>query len=459
MSEKRSLHTVRHQLSALGRTALGLSGLIWWTAHAAAQTEGLTLRQALERALAQAPQMAAARAEAADATAGAQIAAAGFSPQFFATTTPGYSSGLPIQVAGQVPAIFGLELHQTIYDPVRRAEALEAQARAQGLDAAAARSSATTARALVLSYGRNWADRALAANARAALEAREAMARRVAALAREGRRTQLELEEADLEVARAKQALADRESEFDLDRLELAHLIDWTEGNVPPPAQDPLAVFPSVFSGDSLAAARAADPELAALASQADSLDRAAYLQKRAWLPTIQGEARYLRLADYNNFDQFFVKFKNDDFAVGVSVVIPLWTGGRLTHGEAAAGARLDKVRADQRLRDRDLELAVRRAEVELKRAESQSQLASRALAAAREALRVAQALAVEGRGEPDDVDLRQLELARAQDDRIRAEQGVLAARAGLLDVRGDLPGALLTPEEAPKDPALSSTH
>ncbi|HMF09368.1 MAG TPA: TolC family protein [Thermoanaerobaculia bacterium] len=433
--------------------------MISWATCAAAQTGGLTLRQALERALAQAPEIAGARAEAADAAAGARTAAAGFSPQAFATTTPGYSSGLPVQVAGQVPAIFGLELHQSIYDPVRRAEALEAQARAQGLDAAAARSSATTARALILAYGRNRADRALADNARTALEAREAMARRVAALASEGRRTQLELEEADLAVARAKQTLVDRESEFDLDRLELAHLIDWKNGDVPAPAEDPLGVLPAVFPGDSLAAATAADPELAALAHQADSLDRAAYLQKRAWLPTIQGEARYLRLADYNNFDQYFVKFKNDDIAVGVSVVIPLWTGGRLMHGEAAAGARLEKVRADRRLRERDLELSVRRAEIELKRSESQAQLASRALSAAREALRVAQALAGEGRGEADDVDLRQLELSHAQDDRIRAEQGVLAARTTLLDLRGDLPAALLSPDGSRKDPASSPSR
>jgi outer membrane protein TolC len=339
-------------------------------------------------------------------------------------------------------------LHQTIYDPARRAEALEAQARAQALEGAAVRSSATTARALLLSYARNWADRGMVDNARSALEAREVIARRVAALSREGRRTELEVQQADLEVARAKQTLADRESESDLDRLEFAHLIDWKEGAVPEPAEDPLSALPGAFSGDSLAAARAADPELAALARQAESLDRAAFLQKHAWLPTIQGEARYLRLADYNNFDQYFVKFKNDDFAVGVSVVIPLWTGGRLMHGEAAASARLDKVRADRQIRERGLELAVRRAEAELQHAQAQAQLTSRALAVGREALRVAQALANEGRGEPDDVDDRQLELSRAQEDRIRAEQGLLAARAALLELRGELPGALLNKPE-----------
>ncbi len=424
---------------------------------AAAQTASppppLTLRLAAERALSHAPEIVGARAEAANALAEARTASASFSPQAFATTTPGYSSGLPVEVAGRVPALFGVEIQQTIYNPARRAEALEAQARAQGLEGAAVRSSSATARALVLAYGRNWADRQAVESARRTLEAREAMSRRAAALLREGRRTDLDVERAGLEVARAKQALADREAEFDLDRLELARLIDWNGGAAPAPAEDPLVALPAAFDGDSLAAARAADPELSALARQAESLDRAAFLQRHAWLPTIQAEGQYLRLADYNNFDQYFVKFKTNDVAVGVSVAIPLWTGGRLMHGQAAASAKLEKVRADRRLRDRDLELAVRRAEIQVRHAEGEAQLAARALAAARDALRVAEALGNEGRGEPDDVDARSLELSRAENDRVSADQGLLAARAGLLELRGELPGVLLRPPQAEPRP------
>ncbi|HKC26110.1 MAG TPA: TolC family protein, partial [Thermoanaerobaculia bacterium] len=182
---------------------------------------GLTLRRAAERALARAPEAVSARAQAAEADADARAAAATFAPRAFATTTPGYSSGLPVAVAGRVPSVFGVEVHQTLYDPARRAEALAARVRAETFEAASARSGASTARALVLSYGRNWSDRRRIENARRDLEARETVLRRVAALAREGRRTDLETERAGLEVARAKQALANREAEWDLDRLEL----------------------------------------------------------------------------------------------------------------------------------------------------------------------------------------------------------------------------------------------
>jgi len=431
-----------------GRKSAGLSLLLIAIASVPARgqtapPEPLTLRRAAELALSRAPAIVSARAEAAEAEASARAAEASFAPQAFATTTPGYSSGLPVAVAGRVPSVFGIELHKTIYDPVRRAETLEARARAAGFEGGVARSSAATARALVIAYGRYWADQKLLEASRDALEAREGVFRRISALAREGRRTDLETEQAGLEVARAKQALADRQSEYDLDRLELEHLVDRPSSEPFAITEDPLSALPEP-SGDHLAAAQAADPELAALARQADAFERAAFLQKRSWLPVIQGEGQYMRLSNYNNFDQYFVKFKSNDWAVGVSVVIPLWTGGRLGHGQMAAEARLQKVWADRRARAKDLELAVRRAEIEARRARAQFQLASRGLAVAREGLRVTQVLVGEGRGELDQVDRNEIAVAQAQDDLTQASQGLLTARAKLLELTGELPGVLL---------------
>ncbi len=160
-----------------------------------------------------------------------------------------------------------------------------------------------------------------------------------------------------------------------------------------------------------------------------------------------------MRLSNYNNFDQYFVKFKSNDWAVGISVALPLWTGGRLQHSQAAAGARVEKIRADRRGRERDLELAVRRAEADLSRARTEFQLSSRALAAAREGLRVAQALTAEGRGEADSVDLGVIAVAKAEDEGTEAGQGLLAARARLLELRGELPATLLGVKPSDRNP------
>jgi outer membrane protein TolC len=453
---------VNHRPPVVAGAGLLLFLAAMTSAPAQAQTvQPLTLSRAAELALARSPQVAIARAEADEGAASARAAAASFAPQAFATTTSGYSSGLPVAVAGRVPSVFGVEVHKILYDPLRRAEALLAQARAAGLEGALARSTSATARALVGAYGRNWADPTLLANARKTLEAREAVFRRVSALAREGRRTDLDVVQAGLEVARAKQALADRQSESDLDRLELAHLVDWTSSEPLAISEDPLSALREPSPGDNLASARSADPQLVALEHEAEALERAAVAQKRAWLPVVSAEGQYLRLANYNNFDQYFVKFKSNDWAAGVSVVVPLWTGGRSSHEQAAALARLEKVRADRRARGSDLELDVRRTEAEARRGQAQLQLASRAVFVAREALRVAQALAGEGREEPDEVDRREIALAQAEDDQTQASLGLLAARAKLLEVTGELPAALLRTPPKPEagSPKSSSAN
>lgn len=429
-------------------TLLCLAGLACAAAARSEAPEPLTLHRAARLALARAPEVAVAGAEADEAASSARRAKAGLDrPLAFATTTPGYSSGLPVAVAGRVPAVAGLEVRQTLYDPARRAEVFELDARVAGARGTLDRTSAETARAIAASYGRVWGGRTLLEDARRRVEAREAVYRRVSALRREGRRTDLDVDHAGLAVARAKQKLLDQQAELDLDRLELSRLVDWPAGTPLVLAEDPLSALPEPGRADALAAARAADPQFSRLAARIDALERSLTLAARAWQPTIEAEAQYLRLARYNNFDQYFVKFKSDDWAVGVSIALPLWTGGRLAEGKAGARARLAHAQAERRLRERDLELAVRRAEAEHDHAGGQLALARRAVAVAREELRVARALADEGRGEPDGIETRDIALADAEDDLSGASQGLLTARVKLLDLRGELSSGLLGAE------------
>ncbi|HEY6930106.1 MAG TPA: TolC family protein, partial [Thermoanaerobaculia bacterium] len=361
-------------------------------------------------------------------------------PEAYVTTTPGYSSGLPIQVAGQVPSLAGVSFRKTLYDPSRRAEALESRVHAASLDGVRERSVIETIRTVAAAYGRNWSGESLLAGARARLEVREASLRRVSALRREGRLTDLDVEKASLEVARAKQKLSDQQSERALDQLELKRLLDWPAHETLSLAADPLASLPNP-EGDVVVLARAADPELQALAQEGESLRAAAGLYERSWRPIVEAEARYLRLASYNNFDQYFVKFKENDFAVGVSVVIPLWTGGRQAEARSAAHARIERLESAQRSREMEVEMAARRAEADALHADAQAALARRAESIAREDLRVIQALADEGRAEPAEIDRRQIAVSDAGDDLALAEQGLLAARVKLLAMTGRLPG------------------
>ena len=416
----------------------------------ATSAEPLTLRRAAQMALAHAPEVAVSRASADEAAASARQARAELKPQAFASTTPGYSSGLPVQVAGQVPSVFGFEVRQTLYDPLRRARAFDAAAASSAARGSFERASAATARAVAMSYGRVWAGQKRLADARRRVEARETISRRIASLRREGRARDLDVENAGLQVARAKQKLLDQQAELDLDRLELARLTDWPSGVPLALSEDPLAGLPEPAAADHLPAARAFDPEMRALDERIEALRHSASLLLGSWHPVVEAEAQYLRLASFNNFDQYFVKFKENNFTVGVSVVVPLWTWGRFEESRAAARARLAHVEGERRGRERDLELAVRRSEAESARAAAEAALSRRATSVAREELRVARSLADEGRGEPDAVETREIAMTYAEDDEANAGEGLLAARAKLLELTGELTGSLLgAPGEA----------
>ena len=308
-----------------------------------------------------------------------------------------------------------------------------------GREADLSRAAAATIRAVVAAYGRNAAGAALSGVARGELEAREAIFHRASALRAEGRLTDLDVENAGLEVARAKQKLLDRSLSLDFDALELRRLLDWPAGVPLVLTDDPLAALPVPPPSGNLEAARASDPETAALTREIEALARAAEIAGRSFRPVIAAEAQYLRLASYNHFDQYFVRFKPDDFAAGVTISVPLWTSGRTAQAAAAARARLARAEALRKVRERDVELAVTLAEADWTRADGQIAVARSAEAAAREAVRIARELAAEGRGGLNDLEGAQIALGAAREQVGNAGQALLAARLRLLELRGDV--------------------
>src|SRR5215468_9742989 len=67
----------------------------------------LTVREAVRLALERAPEIAVAESEAGAASAAVDESRSVRSPQLRLNTTPGYSVGLPLAVAGEIPAAFG----------------------------------------------------------------------------------------------------------------------------------------------------------------------------------------------------------------------------------------------------------------------------------------------------------------------------------------------------------------
>src|SRR5262245_6460023 len=212
----------------------------------------LTLRRAVELALARSPEIAVSRAAAEENASGAREASSERRPQLYINSTPGYSTGLPLSVAGEVPAAAGARVGWKLYDSRERSDELEAQARVFDSEGALAAARADIVRRTVSACAKLSADDARVAGARRALEARESVAQRQKALAREGRLTELDVERASLEEARARQRLYAAESDRDLDGHELARLIGLPPGSIPSLSEDPSESIPEPTAADTL---------------------------------------------------------------------------------------------------------------------------------------------------------------------------------------------------------------
>src|SRR5262249_33263681 len=156
----------------------------------------LTLKHAAELALEHAPQLAATRAARDEGTYSARIAADALHPSVWVSTTPGYSTGLPVVVAGSVPAYGAIEVRQTIYDPWKKNDAPQAEAREAELEGALVTGCSETVRSAVSAYARAWTDERRADAARQGLAAADASLERTLSLFAAGRVTEIDVERA-----------------------------------------------------------------------------------------------------------------------------------------------------------------------------------------------------------------------------------------------------------------------
>jgi outer membrane protein TolC len=420
----------------------------------------LTLRRAAELALANAPEIAAARAATLGEEASARLAMDAFRPEADAGTTPGVGRGLPVAVNGHVPAVASFDLHQTLYNSLLRSEALEARAGAATTSAGHERARVQAARAIADLYARCWSGQQLLAGAERRLRAHEAMAKRAAALHEEGRATDLDLAQARLREAKARLRRMEVAAARDVDSWELRRRLGLAAGAPLPLPEDPLAGTPDpsrTLGEGSLEAARAADPDLRSAARALELLERARRLRLGFLAPvTVDADAQYSRLTRANGIDQFYVKFREDDWSIALAVTVPLWTGGRLRDGLARVEAGIDRLEQQRRARAEQIAIDVHRAEAALDQAQAATALARQASAVAGEDLSISGALAAEGRGNPDDLDGREAALADAQEEEIKATAALLTARVQLLAARGELLGALGIGE--PSTPAQRPT-
>lgn len=391
----------------------------------------LTMRDAVARAVGHSPELRVLQARVDQARASTAMNDV-FRPSASLSTTPGYATGIPTAVLGEVPAIATAEVHKIFYDTSAKAQQLDAEAEADAAQSQLDAQRREVARITAEMYARVVVDRSLAASARQRADAYQTMASRVEALAKEGRARDVDVNRATLQVASADRTLLQAQSRLELDQLRLDRMVG-EHVDV-----DNLFVGKGrrEAAGEGRERAESNDPQLQSLTKHIATLEGMIASERRLLKPTIAGQIQYSRLFD--RYGRYYLNFKPDDLSAAATINLPIWTGGRRAAAIARAQAQLQELVAMRDARRTELELNVAEAENDYRQALAESDLATRARNVAQEGLRIAQSLAEEGRGEVNDVPQAQIALAEADDDLANATAHVAIAESRLKIIRGD---------------------
>jgi outer membrane protein len=425
-----------------------ISKCVWMTlalacAGTAAEVRTLTLKEAVELALKQAPDVLLSRLEQQQAAEKVNIARDPFLPKVFAGSGLAYSSGFPMSVEGSAPAIVQARAVASVFDKPKKLQLQQAREEVRGAGLAAEGKREQAVRKTVDLYLAAERSRRMAEMARKQVEAAGKLAAIVQSRVQEGRELAIEARRADLEIAKAQQRVEAWEAEQDYAEASLAMVLGLEAGQRARAAlEERTAPRMPVSAEEAAERALRDNRELRTLASAmaAKNLEMRSFQAAR--YPKLDLVAQYGLFARFNNFEDFFQKFQRHNGQLGISFQIPLWTGPATAAGAAAAKTEVSRLQLQTLSTRSRIRLEAEQGFHEVKKAETARQVARLELDLARESLTIVLAQFEEGRA-----GLQQVEAARMEENEkwlryYESQHGLERARFQMLERTGELMAA-----------------
>lgn len=402
----------------------------------------MTLREALDLALAQNPDLMLARLDQQKARDQVTIARDPFHPKVFVGTGGAYTTGFPASIDGSAPSIFQATTKMALFDQPQRYQIAVANENMRGVGIDVAKQQEDIAYRVTLLY----------LDAERAARALETANREIENLSRVAQFTQTQVEEGRLipvNLTRAKHAVTGAVRVADGFALDVVQ------------AETSLAIALGMKPDDRV---RAAERERTALAipSEQESIDQAlensrelkrlesamqakeleikSYKAQR--LPKINLVMQYELLAKYS-YQDFFSKFQRNAAQLGASIEVPVLMGRSSQAYVSSAETDIAKLRIQTDQTRSRITADLRRAFQEIKRAESGRDYAREDLDLAREQVSVFLAQSDEGK-----LPMSAVEQARAEEQQkwlayYEAQHAVELARLNVLKNSGTLLAAI----------------
>ena len=407
---------------------------------ARAEVRPMTLRQAVETALKQNPDIALQRLDEEKARQAVRMAKDPFSPRLVAGSGLAYSNGFPMSIDGAAPSLFQAQAKQDIFN--RQQSFIVAQAKEDARGAALA----TTGKRDEVAYRTALlyldAERAarLGQFARKQAESLQKVVETVQAQVRERRALPLAEKTAAATLAHARQAADLIEDDLAATETALAMALGFSaEDRIHPVTQERTPPALPKTEEEAVASALQSNKDLRRLESQIIAKELEIRGEKAQRLPRVDLVAQYSLLAKFNNYAAYFSKFQRNNGEIGVSFQIPLLAGPGISAQVAQTSSDIARLKIDlnnarNRIRS-DLQQSFRN----VRKAETAAEVGRLDLDAAREQVSVNLALLQEGK-----ITLRQVEEARAAENEkwialYDAQYALERSRWAVLRLTGDL--------------------
>ncbi len=405
-----------------------------------AEVHTLTLRQAVDRALQQNPEVAMARLDEVKALAAVRVQKDPFTPRVSFGSGLAYTNGFPMSIDGAAPSVVQGHASQYLFN--RQQSYVVAQtkeeARAVGI-AATAKQDDVAFRTSSLYLDAERAGRA-SEMARREVESLEKVLATVQSRVEEGRELPLESKRAELNLARARQVADALDGDLETAQTSLAMVLGYSaDDRVRPAAEDRPAPPMPPSEEAAVESALGSSKELRRLESQLAAKGLEARAAKAARLPRVDLVAQYGLFATFNHYQDYFLKYQRNNGELGVSVQLPLLPGPGVRAAAAQSDADAAKLRIQMSDTRNRITADTRQAFREIRKAEAAREVAHLDLELAREQLTLNLALMQEGR-----ILMRQVEESRvAESDKwvafYDAQYTAERARWNLARQTGDL--------------------
>jgi outer membrane protein len=374
-----------------------------------AEVHSMTLRQAVETALKQSPDIALARLDAQRALESVRVARAPFTPRITVGSGLAYSNGFPMSIEGSAPSVVQAAATQYLFNRPQSFAVAEAKENARGAAVAVAgRRDEVAYRVASLFLDAEHAARA-GELARHDAESQEKVVAAVQEQVREGRALPLAEKTSQYQLAFAQQTATNFADDEAAAETSLAVALGFpAEDRVRPVAGErPAPALPS-SEEQAIQTAVESNSELRRLESQMAAKRLEIRGNKAARYPRADLVAQYAMLAKYNNYSEFFRTFQRNNGEIGVALQWPLLPGVGVRAQIAESEIDIAHIRVEfANTRNRiasDLEQSFR----DLRRAEGAAHVAQLDLEVSREQLSIDLAQMQEGR-----LGMRDVEQAR----------------------------------------------